>query len=266
MTTSASLAKLLRVEEGIYDRVGLDLHGAAEALFRHDEVIARVVVDRSRIGTTADGRQLLRDLLSTREFPGALEEHVLEEVGHAGHLVRLVEIPGLDEGIDGHHSGAPGLAGEQGQAIGQSRLLDALQKRIESRSRIVRFAPNGRSQRQSDSYRQRACLGFHGKPPQSGFLSSNASQTGSLENVPARSILRASTLLTALHGRPTPDPVASGPRSSVRRNDEEQSWAEDAMARGGVQTRTAILVTYSGFPDVSRVHRSEPIPSYWRGT
>ena len=123
--------ELLGVEERVGDRVGHDLEGSREPLGRHDEVVVGRVVDRAGVGVAADGRELLADLFRAGKLLRALEEHVLEQVRHAGDLVRLVEVARLHPGVDRDHPGSRLLPNQEREAVREGRLRDAREKGVE---------------------------------------------------------------------------------------------------------------------------------------
>ena len=119
-------SQLGRVKQGIGDCIGLDLYRFAKTLFGHNKVVVGAVIDRASIGLATNGRQLLRNLFCARKQFGTLEEHVLKQMRHTCDLVRLIEVAGLDPGIDSHDTSALLRLGDDGQAIGQNCLFDVL--------------------------------------------------------------------------------------------------------------------------------------------
>jgi hypothetical protein len=104
------LLQLHGVEQRKRDRVDLQVERASEAFLREDKVVVGGVVDRAGIRRATDRRDFLRDLLHAREVLRALEEHVLEEMRHAGHFVGLVKVARLHPRIHRHDAGAGRLA------------------------------------------------------------------------------------------------------------------------------------------------------------
>ena len=71
-----------------------DLHGNREVLLEDPRVVAGVFACRERVQVSSDRLHPLGDLQG-RAMPGALEHHVLDEVGDAAQIGRLVPGAGL---------------------------------------------------------------------------------------------------------------------------------------------------------------------------
>ena len=72
-----------------HDDVGEQVDGERQVLVEHLDVVARVLLRRERVQLTADRVDRLGDVLC-RSGIGALEEHVLDEVGDPALRVALV--------------------------------------------------------------------------------------------------------------------------------------------------------------------------------
>ena len=70
---------------GLQDDVGEDVEGERQVLVEHLDVVARVFLRGEGVELAADRVDGLRDVLG-RPRRGALEEHVLDEVGDAAAL------------------------------------------------------------------------------------------------------------------------------------------------------------------------------------
>ena len=77
-----------------------------------------MVVDRVRVEIAAGGLGLARDLPHAAGG-GALEEHVLEHVGDADHVIGFVEVADLHVRDDGHHRRRRITAHEEREAVRQ---------------------------------------------------------------------------------------------------------------------------------------------------
>ena len=80
---------VVRAERRVHDDVGEDVDGERQMLVEHLDVVARVLLRRERVHLTADRVDRLRDVLGAAGGR-PLEEHVLDKVGDAALLLRLV--------------------------------------------------------------------------------------------------------------------------------------------------------------------------------
>jgi hypothetical protein len=94
-------AQLFAVDQRSRVRVCLDFEAMLKRRGREDRVVARVIVDRPGIQVAAQRLGLLRDLADAARGR-ALEEHVLEHVGDADHVIGFVEVARADVGDDRH--------------------------------------------------------------------------------------------------------------------------------------------------------------------
>ncbi len=85
--------QLLRIDGGVHQRVSLDVQRPLQTRGRrrHDDVVRRHVVRRAGVHVAADPLDVAGDLARTPNG-GALEVHVLQDVGDPDPLVGLVEV------------------------------------------------------------------------------------------------------------------------------------------------------------------------------
>jgi hypothetical protein len=115
--------ELVGVDHRVAEGVGLDIERGLETGGGEDGEVRGVVVRGAGVEVAARALGLPRDG-SHPAARGALEEHVLEDVGDAGPAVGLVEEPRPHVGDDRHHRrGVIGLH-QQGQAVVQDLLSD----------------------------------------------------------------------------------------------------------------------------------------------
>jgi hypothetical protein len=123
--------QLLRIDDRMGVGVGLDLEAGREARRGQHRVVARVVVDRVRVQVAAGGLGGLRDLADP-SLLRALEEHVLEYMRDAHHIVGLVEVARLDVGDDGDDRRGVVTPDDDRQPVGQHGAADG--RRIKQRA------------------------------------------------------------------------------------------------------------------------------------
>ena len=111
---------LLRREGGMGEDVAQDVGGERQVVLQHLGVVGGVLPRRVGVEVAADILDLPRDGGSVALL-GALEGHVLQEVGHAVLLGAFVPGAGMDIGADrgGLHAGHG--VGNDGQAVGEAR-------------------------------------------------------------------------------------------------------------------------------------------------
>ena len=115
-----------RVAEHVDEDVERDVAGAGGAL----DVVARVLLAREGVELAADPVDLGRDVARGRAALGALEEHVLGEVGDAADLGRLVARAGREHDEARHRLRLRHRRSEHANAVGQRRSLEDGHRRI----------------------------------------------------------------------------------------------------------------------------------------
>ena len=94
---------LVRLEGRPAHDVRQQIHRQRHVLVEHLDVVAGVFLRRERVELAADRIDRLRDVFGTPGV-GALEQHVLDEVGDAAALVALVPRPPGQPDPDRHRS------------------------------------------------------------------------------------------------------------------------------------------------------------------
>ena len=115
-TTFFSRSMSSGAERRVHDDVGEDVEGERQMLVEHLDVVAGVFLRRERVQLAADGVDGLGDVLG-RSRRGALEEHVLDEVGDAALLRGLVAGPARQPDADADRAHVRHPLGEEAEAV-----------------------------------------------------------------------------------------------------------------------------------------------------
>ena len=105
----------LRMPEHVDEHVECD----RAVLARAAHVVARVLLARERVELAADAVDLAADVARGRAVLGALEEHVLREVGDPARVLGLVARAGREHDEAGDRLGVVDGRGQEPQAVGE---------------------------------------------------------------------------------------------------------------------------------------------------
>jgi hypothetical protein len=112
--------ELDRVEAGVHQRVGQDVHAGVEELAGQDQVVDGLVIAGPGVDLAAGRLDLLGDLAHPA-LARPLEQHVLEDVGDAGQRGGLVGGADLHPGLEGHHRSGVVLFQDHLEAIVETK-------------------------------------------------------------------------------------------------------------------------------------------------
>ena len=110
---------LLGVELRMPEHVDEDVECDRAVLARAAHVVARVLLARERVELAADAVDLAPDVARGRAVLGALEEHVLREVGDPARVLGLVARAGREHDEAGDRLGVVDGRGQEPQAVGE---------------------------------------------------------------------------------------------------------------------------------------------------
>jgi hypothetical protein len=113
---------LVEREGGMEHQVRQDVEGPRQVLVHHLDVVAGVFLRRERVEVAAHRVELLRDVLGGATF-GALEEHVLDEVGDAALLGHLVPRAAGEPHTEAHRAHVRHGLGDEPDAV-RKRVVD----------------------------------------------------------------------------------------------------------------------------------------------
>ena len=111
--------QLLRIQQGVGQRVGLDLQPPGEGLGGEGEVVVGGIVVSPGVELAAQGLDLRGDPVGGGAAVGSLEEHVLDDVGDPDLVVLLVEVARLHPDVHGHDGRGVDLLHQDGEAVGE---------------------------------------------------------------------------------------------------------------------------------------------------
>ena len=109
-------------ERRMQHQIREDVERPRQVFVHHLDVVARVFLRREGIEVAAHRVELLRDVLRGATF-GALEEHVLDEVGDPALLGRLVARPARQPDAEAHRADVGHGLGDEPDAI-RKRVVD----------------------------------------------------------------------------------------------------------------------------------------------
>ncbi len=123
-------------KDGVEDDVGKDVDGGGDVLVEDLDVEADGFLAGESVDVAADGVDFASDVLGGAVF-GALEDHVLDEVGDAIDFGQLVAGAGIDPDAHGDGADVVHALGEDGEAVGECGALNVafLIHKIRIRSR-----------------------------------------------------------------------------------------------------------------------------------
>ena len=114
---------VFRAENRVQDQVTQDIHGQRKVLVQNFDVEADAFFGGEGVHVAADGIDLTGDGFGGARF-GALEDHVLDEMGDAVPLGRFVAGAGLQPDSDGDGTNVRHLLGDYGQAVRKHLTTD----------------------------------------------------------------------------------------------------------------------------------------------
>ena len=117
-TTFFSRSMSSALNAGPHDDVGQDVDRERQVLVEDLDVVARVFLGGERVHLAADGVDRLRDVLGAAGG-GALEEHVLDEMGDAALLPRLMARTARQPHADAHRAHVRHPLGEETEPVGK---------------------------------------------------------------------------------------------------------------------------------------------------
>ncbi len=115
---AALAGDVLGGERRVQNQVGENIKCNRNMLVEHLDVKADTFFRGEGVHVAADGIDLAGDLLGGAVL-GAFEDHVLDEMGDAVRLRRLVARTGLKPNADGSRADVLHLLGDHGEAVGQ---------------------------------------------------------------------------------------------------------------------------------------------------
>ena len=144
--TIREIKERLREEGYTSETIGEVLREVNSSFLAEDAgVVGGGLAARIGVEVAADILDLDRDVLG-RAARGALERHVLEEVGDARDAPHLVDGADIHVGVAAHHRGVVAFEYEQGQSVLERRLRQPRLKLLQVLSR----SPRDRRDRQDD--------------------------------------------------------------------------------------------------------------------
>ena len=127
--TPCSLGDVVGREGGVEDEVGEQVEGGGDVFVEDLDVEADGFFAGEGVEVAADGVDFAGELLGGAGG-GALEDHVLEEVGDAVDGERLVARAGVDPDAHGDGAEVRHLLGEDEEAVGQGGGADVAEVRL----------------------------------------------------------------------------------------------------------------------------------------